>query len=131
MWKLPNVDDPHGPPKFSKGVWIGYTLQVILFDLIGVPIAMVRFFEPYVYNTFKMELKMFFEKFYCFKKKDKSKTHKSIKTTQFTLTTKTRSDSKTTLNDTKKIKFANESLCSFLNSAANIEFVYVILLGIN
>jgi len=30
-----------------------------------------------------------------------------------------------------KVKFAKESLCQFLNSAINIEFVYMILVGIN
>lgn len=30
----------------------------------------------------------------------------------------------------KKLKFGDESLCSFMNSAANVEFVYLILLGI-
>lgn len=29
-----------------------------------------------------------------------------------------------------KIKFSNESLCSFLNSSVNIEYVYLILTGI-
>lgn len=31
----------------------------------------------------------------------------------------------------KKNKFSNEPLCSFVNSAFNIEFVYLILLSIN
>lgn len=31
----------------------------------------------------------------------------------------------------RPLKFSDESLCSFMNSAANIEFVYLILLGIN
>ena len=29
------------------------------------------------------------------------------------------------------MQFSKESLCSFLNSAVNIEFVYLILVGIN
>lgn len=31
----------------------------------------------------------------------------------------------------EKCKFCKEALCSFVNSAMNIEFVYIILLGIN
>ena len=31
----------------------------------------------------------------------------------------------------RQIKFSTEPLCSFANSAFNIEFVYLILLGIN
>ncbi len=31
----------------------------------------------------------------------------------------------------KKVKYSSESLDSFINSAMNIEFVYLILLGIN
>lgn len=33
--------------------------------------------------------------------------------------------------DLNKMQFSKESLCSFLNSAVNIEFVYLILVGIN
>lgn len=31
----------------------------------------------------------------------------------------------------QKVKFSSEPLCAFANSAMNIEFVYLILLGIN
>lgn len=39
---------------------------------------------------------------------------------------------KTKLDEEKdfKMKFSNESLCSFLNSSVNIEYVYLILTGI-
>ena len=35
------------------------------------------------------------------------------------------------LNKKSKKNFYNESLCAFVNSAMNIEFVYLILVGIN
>jgi hypothetical protein len=73
-------------------------IQNIVFELIGVPLALIRLYEPYVWQTMKLEL-------------NKIKKGKKIKKT--------------------KTKFAKESLCSFLNSTCNIEFVYLILLGIN
>lgn len=35
------------------------------------------------------------------------------------------------LSKKQRIKFQKEGLCTFLNSAMNIEFVYIILLGVN
>jgi hypothetical protein len=59
--------------------------------------------EPFVYNHFKQDVKKFFSKFF---KNDKNAV-------------------------VKEEKFSNEPLCAFANSAMNIEFVYLILLGIN
>ena len=70
-----------------------------MFELIGVPIALVRILEPFVFQEFKIMIK----KYFCCTKK----------------------------RSVKKLEFSDESLCSFMNSVANIEFVYLILLGIN
>ena len=63
-----------------------------------MPLALVRLYEPYVWQTMKLEI----NKMLKVKKKKK-----------------------------KSTACAKESLCSFLNSTCNIEFVYLILLGIN
>ena len=76
-----------------------YIVSFLFFELIGVPIAIIRISEPFVYQEFKAMI----QKFFC--------------------CTKKRAE--------KKLEFSDESLCSFMNSAANIEFVYLILLGIN
>ena len=67
----------------------------ILYLLLAIPLALSRFKEPYVYQTFIDTV-----------------SSKKIETK-------------------KKVQYADESLVSFLNSAMNIEFVYLILLGIN
>lgn len=76
----------------------------MFFDLSGIILALIRLSEPFVYNHFKRDVKKFFSKF--FKKKDN-------------------------MVEEKEEKFSNEPLCAFANSAMNIEFVYLILLGIN
>ena len=76
-----------------------YVFSFFMFELIGVPIALVRILEPFVFQEFKIVIK----KYFCCTKK----------------------------RSVKKLEFSDESLCSFMNSVANIEFVYLILLGIN
>ena len=75
-------------------VWV----QNTVFELIGVPLALIRLYEPYVWQTVISE------------------TNKSLKMKK---------------QKKEKAKFADESLCSFMNSTCNIEFVYLILLGVN
>ena len=74
----------------------------IMFEFIGVFIAIVRISEPFVWQEFKIFIKNYIP---CKQQKQKS--------------------------NLRPLKFSDESLCSFMNSAANIEFVYLILLGIN
>ena len=92
--------------------WIAFTLEVIVFELIGVPLALIRLFEPYVFQTFKKEVRLLVYKArrYCSRDRSKSCAKKPSE---------------------KQASFASASLCSFLNSAMNIELVYLILLGIN
>jgi hypothetical protein len=83
----------------------------VLFELLGVPLALNRLFEPYVIETFKSSVRSLFKRvkkaILCCRKPPPCSREKS------------------------KVNFANESLCSFLNSVMNIELVYLILLGVN
>ena len=63
---------------------------------IGIFLALIRLFEPYVWKTFKTEIQKLLP---CLK--------------------------------TKKQQYSKESLDSFLNSCMNIEYVYLILVGIS
>ena len=74
--------------------------------MCGIMLAVVRFFEPFVYKTFKLEMYKIFG-CSCFKKKNRR--HKLIKDEDH----------------------SSHTLCQFMNSAMNIEFVYIILIGIN
>lgn len=73
--------------------------------------AIIRLLEPHVYNNFKKDLKWLLNKirFKCCRTKKKSNFCFTIKET----------------------KISKESLQSFANSIMNVEFVYLILLGIN
>ena len=75
--------------------------------MIGIPLALVRFLEPFVLQEFKADLSRLFRKICgCCGCRDKDEKKKVV-------------------------RYSNEPLCSFVNSAMNIEFVYLILLGIN
>jgi hypothetical protein len=83
----------------------------MIFELLGIPLALSRLFEPYVIETFKSSVRSLCRRvkniILCCRKPLPVSREKS------------------------KINFANESLCSFLNSVMNIELVYLTLLGIN
>ena len=68
---------------------------------LGIFLAAIRLIEPYVLKNFKKDL--------SFKK----------------------TETKSRRIDSNRKQFSKESLCSFINSAVNIEFVYLILVGIN
>ena len=79
----------------------------LIFDSIGIPLAFVRFLEPFVLQEFKADMGRFFRyigNLLGMRREAKKR---------------------------KRVSFANEPLCSFVNSAMNIEFVYLILLSIN
>ena len=84
-------------------------LKIFMFELSGTFLALIRLMEPWVWESFVKELKgivrWILNTFCCQNIVKKGKTPYS--------------------------SFAKESLCSFLNSAMNIELVYLILLGIN
>ena len=80
-------------------------LSAIVYYLLGALLAYIRLVEPFVLRNLKTELKLFWYKITCRKRSNYKKL--------------------------KKPKFSKESLCSFMNSAMNIEFVYLILIGIN
>lgn len=63
--------------------------------------------EPHVFLTFKYELKALFS-FHKIEKEEREKERKR-----------------------RKREFSNEALCTFVNSAMNVEYVSLILLGIN
>ena len=85
-----------------KPASIGY----VVYYACGVSLALVRLFEPIVYQTFKSDLKILYLK--CVRSK-KRKRREIV----------------------NKDQFAKEGLTQFMNSAMNIEFVYLILIGIN
>lgn len=72
----------------------------------GILLALIRLAEPYVFKQLYHEFLNLGRKCKFCKKQKK-------------------------ITKIEKIKFSNEALCSFVNSAMNIEFVYIILLGIN
>ena len=73
---------------------------IVIFTCVSM--SMIRLLEPYVFQTFTE----FVRGVCCFERCKKTKDRKP------------------------KVKFSEESLCSFLNSAMNIEFVSLILVGI-
>ena len=68
---------------------------------LGIFLAAIRLLEPYVMINFKKDISF------------------------------RRTETISKRIDSNKVQFSKESLCSFLNSAVNIEFVYLILVGIN
>ena len=72
-----------------------------MYIVAGIPMALLRINEPYVWNTLKNEVRSLCN---CGKKDSQAKKIK---------------------------KYSSESLDTFINSAMNIELVYLILLGIN
>jgi len=71
--------------------------------MIGIPLALVRFLEPFVLQEFIASFWKTLRSLRCQKEKKKR----------------------------KRVRYSHEPLCAFVNSAMNIEFVYLILLGIN
>lgn len=68
---------------------------------IGIFLAAIRIWEPYVLKNIKFSFK------------SETKIEKSKR------------------DYMNRLQFSKESLCSFMNSVVNIEFVYIILVGIN
>mmetsp|Transcript_29301 Transcript_29301/g.44130 ORF Transcript_29301/g.44130 Transcript_29301/m.44130 type:complete len:111 (+) Transcript_29301:1152-1484(+) len=85
----------------------------LIFDMIGIPLAFIRFLEPFVFQEFKADLK------------------RACSCIGNTLRCRRHDDEDDEKKPKKKVKYSNEPLCAFANSAMNIEFVYLILLGIN
>ena len=73
-----------------------------IFDLLGLFLALTRFVEPYVFQTFRSELTL--SKLNCCCKKISKK---------------------------EQSKYSEKPLCSFTSSVLNVEFVYLILVGIS
>jgi hypothetical protein len=75
-----------------------------LFAFTGVLLTLIRLSEPFVYNRLIQDIYKLTRKFCCGTLKERK---------------------------LKPKKYADQPLCAFTNSAMNIEFVYLILLGIN
>lgn len=92
---------------------VPYKLIQLANSIVGIPMAYVRLHEPYVWQIVKKELNNLLKR--CFKRKTKSDYEEEPDKTEPL---------------TPKIKYSSASLDSFINSAMNIEFVYLILIGI-
>lgn len=93
-------------PEFeSHGIMIRRAIDYV-FQFVGIALALVRMTEPYFWRHMVSDFKNLFRRIFCFlcSKPD---------------------------NESKKQRYSNEPLCAFANSAMNIEFVYLILLGVN
>ena len=84
-------------------------------NVIGVFLALIRLYEPFVWMNFKKSLTQ------AWSNLDKNRTS----------TNSTYSKSSSSTNPIKFVAFSNQSLYCFLNSALNIEYVYLILQGIS
>ena len=80
-----------------------WVFYFFMYQLAGTFLALIRISEPYVFWHLKRDI---YKRCFCKRKLSK----KSIK---------------------NRPKFSRESLCSFANSAMAVEFVYIIILGVN
>jgi len=88
-------------------------------NISGICLAFIRFTEPMVFQEFIHSCKKLTKprETCCNYGKKKEETKMDMK-------------SKLEQEKECKLKFSKESLCSFLNSSVNIEYVYLILTGI-
>lgn len=124
--------------------WVTDILDTI-FNSVGIFMAFNRLFEPYIWREFEYQgfifaenfirmlvyMKLFFQRNCCRKRQ-------IIHTSSFMLEVKQHKDQRgaeaeagTTKKKRKKYDYSQDALDSFLNSAMNIEMVYLILLGIS
>ena len=94
-----------------------------MLNLSALPIALIYLSEPYTWFEFKVALSDFAMRCCscCQTRDDDSISARKLFDRSLTVKEK----------KSKKQKFRKEGLNSFLNSAMNIEFVYLILLGVN
>ena len=84
------------------------TIEICIFNLIGIPLALIRLLEPYVFSIFKYEVRKF----------------------KYWLRSKICCSSRSIKPFKKKGKFSTDSLQTYVNSMMNVEYVYLILVGI-
>ena len=94
-------------PEFESKAMILSRSKEFVFDSVGIALALCRITEPFFWKHLIFDLKCVLRKIFC-----------------FCISQKRRSS-------VKKVKFSDEPLCAFATSAMNIEFVYLILLGVN
>ena len=108
----------------------------IYLHFAGFACALIRISEPYVRKNLILSI----QQTCCQKKRDKTQKAISLKNTSGLSQAEARKIlrrrqeeliEKNRMDLLKRAEFSKESLCSFLNSAVNIEFVYIILVGIN
>ena len=93
--------------KYNLSKFVAAT-PAYIFSFIGMPIVLIRFLEPFVLQEFLIssrKIMLRIKKIFCCQSAEEA-------------------------SQKKKMKYSHESLCSFVNSAMNIELVNVILLGI-
>ena len=94
-------------PEFeSKGIFLSKSIEY-LFMIVGTMLALVRITEPYFWKHFVYDTKRLLTKIFCVCSR------------------------KGKITKERRGKFSDEPLCAFATSAMNIEFVYLILLGVN
>lgn len=102
-----------------------------LYCFIGFLLAIIRITEPYLFQELKFQFNLLISKisngilFCCYKLRgNKNKNFELFYEKDYSIRNSIPN------SKYKKVKFQKDELCSFLNSAMNIEFVYLILLGI-
>lgn len=114
-----------------------------LFNIVGLLMALNRLFEPYVWREFEYQgyvlaekcirllyrIKVFFDQICCRKREmvHSGSFIVDIRSKEQEVGQKTDKQK----NKRKKYDYSQDTLDSFLNSAMNIEMVYLILLGIS
>lgn len=126
--------------------WISDTFDVI-FNAVGIPMALNRLFEPYVWREFEYQgyvlaencirffhrVKVFFQLYCCCRRQ------MVLHSSSYILEVRSQEQKTPEPIDKdgqkkkkrKKYDYSQDTLDSFLNSAMNIEMVYLILLGIS
>ena len=92
-------------------------------DFLGVPLALIRLFEPYVFHEFKRQVAKFCKGLSnkcCCCCRQRSRDQSNAQSILNKITKKR-----------AKNKYNEEPLCAFLNQSISIEFVSIILLGVN
>jgi len=102
-----------------------------MINISGIFLALIRLLEPFVLSQFIYQLKRFMMCHPC-KKLINCFTCKNRKITKYqkAINDKRRKLKKEKDEHKNKIEFSEESLDAFMNSTVNIEYVYLILLGI-
>ena len=104
-WNYIDEETTDNQNSWWRTFWIEW--PALFVDSMGIFLALARLSEPYVYQEFMIsvrKLKKKIRKAFC--KENKTRKRKTV-------------------------KYSHEAFCSMVNSAMNIELVYIILFGIS